>query len=186
MDKKEFGTFCYLYPIPSVLMGAVVDGKPNYATYGNCGIISMEPCAIYVSSVQSHYTNKGVRESGVFSVNVPSAKQAVETDYCGIVSGKDVDKSSVFRSFYGKTGAPMIEECPVILECKLVKTVEIFGMDVFIGEVINCYVNSECLTNDSPDMMKIDPIIYDIGNVYRSFSGLNAPSFKIGEEYKPE
>ncbi len=71
-----------------------------------------------------HYTNTGIRKNGTFSVNIPSAEMVKETDYCGLLSGKDVDKAELFENFYGKLWtAPMIEECPLNIECRLIKTV---------------------------------------------------------------
>jgi flavin reductase (DIM6/NTAB) family NADH-FMN oxidoreductase RutF len=184
MNKREMGAFNYLYPLPAVLVGAAVNDKPNYAVLGNCGIISMEPCAIYISSLKRHYTNIGIRERQVFSINIPSVNHAVETDYCGIYSGAKIDKSDVFESFYGKTGAPMAAECPVNLECKVVKTIEIYMMEVFIGEVVNSYIDESCLNNGKPDALKINPLIYDISNVYRCFGEWEEQPFHVGKKFK--
>jgi flavin reductase (DIM6/NTAB) family NADH-FMN oxidoreductase RutF len=88
-----------------------VNGKPNYITIAHVGI--MDPGTVSLSMSKAHYTNAGIKENGTFSVNIPSAKIVKETDYCGLMSGKNIDKASLFKTFYGKLKtAPMIEECP--------------------------------------------------------------------------
>ena len=71
MAKKEMGSYNYLYPVPAVLVCSIVKGKVNYEMLGNCGIISMHPAVLYISSDKKHYTNIGIRESNIFSVNIP-------------------------------------------------------------------------------------------------------------------
>ena len=86
------------------------------------------------------------------------------TDYCGIVSGKKADKSDIFRSFYGKLGkAPMIHECPVNLECRLVDTLDFGGgSEVFIGEILESYAEEKYFCNGIPDVEKIEPIVFSM------------------------
>ena len=188
MSKVELRLLPFIYPIPTVLLGANVNGKPNYNVVGNCGIIKVSnPAVIYVSSNVTHYTNTGIRECGSFSVNFPSSDMAEITDYCGIVSGKKVDKSNVFRSFYGKLkNVPMIEECPINLECKVIQTVIIHDMEVYMGEVVGAYANEQCLTNGSPDMKKVDPLVYSLQNSYWKMGDEIAPAFSIGKGFKPD
>jgi flavin reductase (DIM6/NTAB) family NADH-FMN oxidoreductase RutF len=180
MEKQKMGAFNYIYPLPAILLGANVNGKPNFTTLGNCGIVSMSPCTVYVSSQKNHYTNIGIKATGVFSINIPSIQLVEKTDYCGLVSGYQTDKSSIFTTFYGEIGVPMIEECPVNLECKVIKVIEINNMEMFIGEVIQSYIDQGCIENGNPNAMKIDPLIYDIGNTYRNLGNWTAQAFKTG------
>src|SRR3972149_1934380 len=110
----------------AVIAGALVNGKPNYITLGSYGGMSINPPIVYISINKSHYTNSGIKENGYFSVNIPSKNLVKETDYVGIVSGKDTDKSKVFKAFYGSVDkAPMIEECPVNILVKLTQTLDL-------------------------------------------------------------
>ncbi len=146
-------------PFPAVIAGADVEGKPNYAAIGAYGIVSMRP-VLYISLKSTHYTTLGVKENGYFSVNIPSSDLVKETDYCGITSGKTIDKSKVFTSFYDELGkAPMIKECPVNYLCKVIQTIPIFDFEMFLGEIVAVYVNEDCLTDQRPDPIKVNPMI---------------------------
>ncbi|MFX1477944.1 MAG: flavin reductase family protein, partial [Promethearchaeota archaeon] len=131
-DKIKFGEVPLIYPIPIILAGALVNNQPNFETLGDVGIMGINPPLVYISSGQNHYTNQGILEQGTFSINFPTTQLLIKTDYCGVVSGKDVDKSKLFNIFYGnlKT-APMIRECPVNLECKVLKDFSIQHRQIF-------------------------------------------------------
>ena len=182
--KKEMGKYGYFYPVPTVLLGSSIKGKANYNTLGNAGIISMFPPVVYVSSEKKHYTNQGIRETGYFSINIPSVALLEKTDYCGLVSGINTDKSAVFENFYGKTNTPMICECPINLECKVIETVSVYDMEVFIGYVIETYIYESCITDGKPDIEKIDPIIYTIKGNYRRVGKEVGKPFTIGKTYE--
>jgi flavin reductase (DIM6/NTAB) family NADH-FMN oxidoreductase RutF len=138
------------YPLPIVLVGATVEGKPNFLTIAFFSILSHSPPIVSVSLYKNHYTVKGIKESGAFSVNIPSTDMVAITDYCGIVSGRKVDKSNLFKTFYGQLNTvPMIEECALNFECKLFRTVETGNNLIFLGEVVSMYANEEVMSEDS-------------------------------------
>ena len=157
---------------PAVICGALVNGKPNYLTLGNYGGINPRPPAmIYISVNKAHYTNAGIKANGYFSINFPSKNLAQKTDYVGLVSGKDADKSGVFTTFCGSIDkAPMIQECPINILCKLVQTVDFPTQEVFFGEVVETYVAKDCVVDGKPDIKKIGPIMlgggfyWELGN----------------------
>ena len=124
--------------------------------------------------------------SGAFSVNIPSADMAKITDYCGIASGRKVDKSNLFKSFYGRLNTvPMIEECPLNIECKLLQTIETGNNLIFLGEVASVYANGEVLNEGVPDIRAIDPLVL-FGSVYHSWvlGPEIAKAYRIGKELK--
>ena len=185
MKRVKYGTYPLVYPLPAVLVGAIVDGKPNFETLGNCGIISVEPSVIYISSAKSNYTNKGIIEHGVFSVNIPSVDIVERVDYCGLVSGRDTDKSQVFNCFYESNDKiPMISDCPVNMACKVMKTFEVYNMDVFTGEVMETLVREDCTANGYADTKKISPLIYCMDNMYWSIGSTIGKGFNIGRNYR--
>lgn len=181
MEKIQIQNQAPAAPMPVVIAGARVNGKENYLAIGAYGIMSMQPPLVYISSMKAHFTNAGIKQSGYFSINVPSATLMKETDYCGLVSGRDADKSKVFTAFYGKEKrAPMIRECPVNAVCKVVKTVELPINEVFIGEVIEYFVDESCFTDKIPDPKKIDPLLL-AGHNYRKLGGIAGKAFSAGK-----
>jgi flavin reductase (DIM6/NTAB) family NADH-FMN oxidoreductase RutF len=182
MEKVKFKNLPLVYPYPAVLAGAIVDGKPNYTTLGDCGIMSVKPPVIYISSHKSHYLNQGIVENGVYSVNFPPAELVKKVDYCGLVSGNKTDKSSIFETFFGETDkAPMIDECPINLVCRVIKTFDVYDMVVFIGEIIETFVWKECLSNGFPDTKKINPLIYCMDNQYWDIGKVVGKGFSDGK-----
>jgi flavin reductase (DIM6/NTAB) family NADH-FMN oxidoreductase RutF len=157
--KTQIGARNCLYPLPTTLIGATVNGKPNYITIAHVGI--MDHQSISLSMAKTHHTNAGIKEHGTFSVNIPSVGLVEKTDYCGLVSGKYTDKSRLFKTFYGKLKtAPMIEECPINMECKLAKTIDFPNHDVFVGEIVTTYCNNDLLKDGVPDISKLEPILF--------------------------
>jgi flavin reductase (DIM6/NTAB) family NADH-FMN oxidoreductase RutF len=153
---------------PAVIAGAIVKGNPNFLTLGNYGGISPRPVPIiYISLNKAHYTNAGIKENGYFSINWPSRDLVQKTDYIGLVSGKDVDKSGVFNVFYGSVDqAPMIEECPVNIVCKLLQTVDLPTQEVFIGEVMETFVNKDCCEGERPVLENVNPLLLGGGSYW--------------------
>ena len=146
-------------PFPAMIVGAAMNEKPTYTTVGAGGCACLDP-VLCVSLKNTHYITVGIAKTGYFSVNIPSASQVEEMDYCGIVSGNYVDKSGLFTPFYDPAGdAPMIEECPLCFLCKVCDEKEINGFTMFFGDIVAAYINEDCLTNGQPDPIKIDPII---------------------------
>lgn len=157
--KVELGTTICLYPMPTVLVGATVNGKANYITIAHLGIMGMSSLAI--SMAKAHYTNAGIREHRCFSVNIPSAELVAKTDYCGLVSGREVDKGALFETFYGSLQrAPMIKECPINMECRLNEIIDFPKHDIFIGEVVATYCDEGALTDGVVDFAKVRPILF--------------------------
>jgi len=159
MEKSEIGRNFFI-PMPVVLVGTQVNGKANFMAVGWCSRANANPPMILCGIANTHHTPKGIAETETFSVNVPSSALVEKLDYCGIVSGNTVDKSGVFDVFYGtlKT-APMIRECPVNLECRLVETVSLPTHTVFIGEIMGAYADEGVIRDGKPDYAAIDPLL---------------------------
>lgn len=178
----------YMYPRPTLLVGANVDGKANFLAVGGGGVANAEPPMIGVPIRHQRYTLKGIRQNLTFSINTPSIDLVREMDYCGITSGAKVDKVKVcqFKVFYGdlKT-APMIEQCPLNLECKVVQMLNLESHSFVIGQVEGTYITESCLTDDKPDVNQIKPIIFNLeAGEYIAFGEVIAKAFSIGQELK--
>ncbi|HSW39538.1 MAG TPA: flavin reductase family protein [Acidobacteriota bacterium] len=183
MEKIEIDVKNISYPMPCSLLGTKVGGKVNFLTVAFFSMVNYEPPYIMAALGKNHFSNAGIRETGAFSINIPSGSMADVTDYCGIVSGKDTDKSAVFEVFYGKQGnAPMIVECPYNLECRLVQIVDLPADEIFIGEIIAAYSDDRYLTGGVPDMMKIDPFILSMPQMtYQRLGASVGRAWEIGK-----
>jgi flavin reductase (DIM6/NTAB) family NADH-FMN oxidoreductase RutF len=170
--------------MPAVLVGANVGGRPNYMTVAWAGVACMNPPMIAIAINKARQTEKGIVENGTFSVNIPSSEFSVETDYCGLVSGSKVDKSEVFKTFYGQLKtAPLISEFPVNIECQLRHTIELGSHNLHVGEVVDVHVDEDCLTKGVPDTRKIDPMVYS-NNEYCRIGEMVSKAFSVGRDYR--
>jgi flavin reductase (DIM6/NTAB) family NADH-FMN oxidoreductase RutF len=158
MEKQKIQNNFFI-PMPVVLVGTQVNGKDNFMTVGWCARANANPPMILCGIGNHHYTPLGIAETKTFSVNIPSSDLLEKTDYCGLVSGEKSDKSHIFNTFYGslKT-APMIKECPVSLECRLVQTNPLPTNTLFIGEITGAYADGRVMKDGKPDFPEIDPL----------------------------
>jgi flavin reductase (DIM6/NTAB) family NADH-FMN oxidoreductase RutF len=185
MGKIEIGEGRVVYPMPCSLVGANVAGKPNYLTVAWFSMVNPDPPYLAVAMNKAHYTNAGIKENRTFSVNIPSAEMAEVTDYCGMVSGRKADKAALFKTFYGKLKtAPMIQECPFSVECRLVQTVDMPGEELFIGEIAAAYCEEGCLTEGAPDLKKIKPLLLLMPDrKYLALGQEIGPAWKMGKKF---
>jgi flavin reductase (DIM6/NTAB) family NADH-FMN oxidoreductase RutF len=189
MKKVTLGPETYVYPKPAFLIGANVNEKPNFMAAAWCGILNSEPPMIGVGIRPQRHTFKGVQQNSTFSVNVPSVNQMKEMDYCGIYSGVKEDKNKIcgFTIFYGKLEtAPLIEQFPVNLECKVVQELKLGSHFLFVGQIEEIHASEDALTNGLPDVEKIKPIIYSSGaeKMYHGLGERIGPAHRAGMELK--
>ncbi len=156
-----------LFPVPTVLVTSMLaGGTPNIITVAWTGIMNSVPPILYVGLDTNRYSNKLIKESGEFVVNIPTAAQAKVVDFCGMVSGEKVDKFketglTTTPATYIKT--PLISECPVNLECKVRQTVNLGSHDAFIAEILAVHYNEDVLNEmGRPDVNLIKPYSYSL------------------------
>lgn len=186
MKKMKMGPQPMLWPHPTVLVGADVDGKPDFAAVAWTGVAASTPPAISIALQHPRYSLKGIRQNLTFSVNIPSRELVRETDYCGIISGAKTDKvkDCKFKVFYGKTaGAPLIEQCPINLECEVRHILNMGSHALVIGKVVETHVSEDCLTDGQPDMNKVKPFTFVPGK-YHAIGDAFADAFSVGKEIK--
>jgi flavin reductase (DIM6/NTAB) family NADH-FMN oxidoreductase RutF len=189
MSKKVFGPQAWLYPEPAALVGANVNEKPNFMAVAWISIGGAKPPIVSAAIRHVRYTMKGIRQNMTFSVNIPSSDMVKETDYCGLVSGAKTDKAKDchFKIFYGKlVNAPLIEQCPVNIECEVLHILNVGSHALVIGKIVETHVSEDCLTDGEPDIKKIKPIVY-IPRPAAKYHGIGkflADAFSIGKEIK--
>lgn len=161
-----------LFPVPTVLVTVQSeDGTPNIITIAWTGIIASNPPTVYISVQPVRYSHPILKESREFVINIPSEDLLEKADYCGKVSGKNVNK-------FKETGlnpvsasivkAPLIKEAPVNLECKVKEVLNLGSHDAFIAEIVAVHYNEEVLDEGgNPDLDKIKPYSYSLRE-YRS------------------
>ena len=181
MEKAKIANIPF-GPYVTVIAGATAEGKPNYTTIGAYGVVSQEP-VLYISLKNTHFSTKGILETGWFSVNIPRTALVEQTDRCGILSGNTADKSGIFTPFYDKAGdAPMISECPVNYLCQVIRTIPVFDFTMFLGEIKAAYADGDCLTDGNPDALKVSPTFM----MHPGYYGLGEKVGTVFRSGKPE
>ena len=184
MDKIEIDSGTSPFPKPAVLVGSMIDGKPNFMNLAWLTRISFKPHLWVMSIGANKYTTNGIRESGKFSINIPSADHVVELDYCGITSGTKVDKSKLFDIFYGELeDVPMIRECPVCFELTVHQIIDIAERALIIGEVQHVYTEDRYMTDGKLDQEKIRQLVYTAPpSCYWTLGEKIADAFSVGKQ----
>ncbi len=160
MEKTNIGNKLALYPTPVTVVGADADGKANWLLVAHVGIIGHD--RILVSMSQSHYTNQWIKKSKKLSVNLVSRELLPKADYVGSVSGANVDKSHVFEYHWGENGTPVIDACPLTMECDVVDIYKSDGFDNFICTIANTYADPEVLDEKGKiDYNSLKPVLFE-------------------------
>lgn len=176
MGKINFKPGNMLYPLPVVMVScANKEGKPNIVTIAWTGTICSDPAMVSISVRKERYSHKLISETGEFVINLTTEDLAFATDYCGVKSGRDVDKFKEMNLTPLKAdvvSAPLIAESPVNIECKVTEVKELGTHDMFLAEVVAVHVDDAYM--DDKNKFHLDyakPIVYSHGTY-----------FKIGEE----
>ena len=161
--QKNIGSKLALYPMLLLVIGTMIEGKANWVLVGHSGIIGHD--RVMVSLAKAHYTNKGIKETKTLSINIVDESMLKKADYVGSVSGAKVDKSNVFEYHIGDDGAPIINNAPVVMECKVEENYETETFDNFILTISNTYVQEENLDEKGKiDYTKFTPVLFEFPN----------------------
>lgn len=191
MAKVRIGAQPLVYPMPVFLVGAIVNGEANFLAAAWGGIANGDPPMVSVAIRHDRYSHNGIRENAAFSLNIPPVGLARELDYCGLFSGSIVDKVKAcsFSLFYGRMdNVPLIEECPVNLDCRVVHSLDLGSHTLFVARIEEVYVSEECLTDGEPDVEKIAPITYitSPASHYRKLGEFIDKAFSCGQAISGE
>ncbi len=187
MRKVRLDPGPFVLPMPVALIGSTVGNVPNFMPVAFIGIVNFKPVVVACGMSPTHHTSSGISSNGTFSINLPGADLVEATDWCGLHSGKRVDKSRVFETFAGELGnAPMIKACRLTAECRLVKTVEFPVDTVFFGEVVSVHVDDAALRDGSPDWARIAPLLFTFPDKgYWTIGDRVAEAWSAGTRYSP-
>ncbi len=193
MEKKKLELRAIknlVFPYTPMLVGVNVADRPNYITIGLIGWLCYDMMSISVGLEQ--YSRLGLEQNRTFSINQPTASQVRAVDFCGMTSGRTGEKAALFETFYGELKtAPMISECPINVECRVVQTLVRPIHTVYLGEVVAVYASEDVVQDRVPDVTRIQPFFYapdpSKGKQAYSYWALGeriGRAFEIGKELK--
>lgn len=168
MPKQIWKGSTLLAPVPCVLVACGSVEKPNVLTVGWTGIINSQPPRTYVSIRPERYSYELIKSSGELSINIPPSTLTRTVDFCGVRSGRDVDKFkkchlSAERGI--NINAPTIKECPISLECRVFDIIPLGSHDMFLCDILGCDVDEGLLDEKGKLCMgKANPIAYSHGD----------------------
>lgn len=148
MSKINFKPGTMLNPVPAVMVSCGTEEKPNIITVAWTGIVNSEPPMTYVSVRKERFSHDLIQSSGEFVINLTTEDLAFATDFCGVRSGRDLDK---FREMNltpapaEKVSCPVIKESPVNLECKVREVHEYGSHDMFVADIVNVQVDESIM-----------------------------------------
>ncbi len=184
--RKNFGAKTFMYPLPVLIIGTYgEDGTPDAMNAAWGGISDYNQVALCLS--ESHKTTKNILHRKAFTVSMADAAHVAECDYVGIVSGNNVPDKFEKAGFHAVKSqfvdAPVIEELPMTLECKLIKVTD---EGLIIGEIVNVSADESILGADGRiDPSKFTPITFDpVNNVYLKLGEPCGKAFGEGNKLK--
>ncbi len=168
MAKELWKPGNMLYPLPVVMVSMTDrDGKYNIITLAWVGTVCSDPPMVSVSIRPERYSYPIIRETGEFAVNLTTRELAFATDYCGVKSGRDVDKFKEMglTPLPGReTGVVLIGESPVSMECRVRQVLPLGSHDMFVSEVVAVHADSRYMDeNNKFCLEKAEPIVYSHG-----------------------
>ena len=170
-EKKEHwkgGTL--LAPIPPALVTVGTMENPNVLTIGWTGILNTIPPKTYISVRKERHSYQMLMDTREFVINLPSANLVKAVDFCGVRSGKDINKfkeTNLNPARCPNVSAPLISECPLHLECKVTDTVDLGSHTMFLADIVGCVVAEECINRDGKlEIEKCNLLAYAHGTYF--------------------
>jgi len=173
-----------LYPLP-VVMVSVADknGKTNILTVAWAGTVCSNPPMVSISVRPERYSYNILKETGEFVINLTTRELAYATDYCGVKSGRDVDK---FKEMHltpvpgTETKAPLIAESPMSLECRVKEIIPLGSHDMFLADVVAVHADEKYMDEKGKfHLEKADPIVYSHGSYMTTGETLGTFGFSV-------
>jgi flavin reductase (DIM6/NTAB) family NADH-FMN oxidoreductase RutF len=186
VEKIKLNPNAFGFPMPVAILGTVWNGRPNFMALGWFNRVNHQPPMVGIGVHRSHVTYESIRDNGCFSLSFPSEDLMVETDYVGLVSGNKTDKSVVFPVFTGELeNAPMVESCPITMECRVKETVNLPSNTLFVGEIVNAYSEERFMAGHNVDLARSKPIILSmLDNRFWRLGESIGKAWSIGRDYK--
>lgn len=187
MTKLVWNPATLLNPVP-VVMVSCTDGKgrDNIITLAWVGTVNSDPPMLSISVRKERFSYEMIKNTGEFIVNLVDEKLVRAADYCGVKSGRDTDKFSELGLTAGKAAkvlAPVIDESPVNIECKVVNTLSLGSHDLFIGEVLAVNVDETLIDNKGKlEFEKSKLVVYSHGQYWGLKNPLGFFGFSVAKK----
>lgn len=170
MSKVQWKGGTFIYPIPAVMVSCGTMEESNIITVAWTGILNTNPAMCYISVRPERYSHDIIKENGEFAINLTTRQLAYATDWCGVKSGRDVDKFKEMKLTKERANiikAPLIKECPVSVECKVKEIVPLGSHDMFVAEIVAIDADEKYIDEKGAfDISKCDLIAYANGGYY--------------------
>ncbi len=171
MSKTIWKSGTFEYPIPAVMVSCGSMEKSNIITVAWTGVINSDPAMVYISVRSSRYSYNIIKETKEFAINLTTKDLAYATDWCGVKSGKNVDKFKEMHLTKQKAEfikCPLIKESPVSIECKVEKIIELGSHTMFMARVVSIDVDEKYIDEKGAfDISKCNLIAYANGGYYQ-------------------
>ena len=189
MSKEYWKPGNMLYPVPAVMVSCAREGEtPNIITVAWAGTVCSDPAMVSISVRKERFSHRIIKDTGEFVINLVNRPLVRATDYCGVKSGRDVDKFKEMRltpqpSRYIK--APGIAESPVNIECKVEKIVPLGSHHMFMAKVVNIMVDDDYMEDNGRFALeKTNPLIYSHGGYYETGKKLGTFGYSVRKKKK--
>ena len=170
MSKVQWKGGTFIYPIPAVMVSCGTMEESNIITVAWTGILNTNPAMCYISVRPERYSHNIIKENGEFAINLTTRQLAYATDWCGVKSGRDVDKFKEMKLTKEKANiisVPLIKESPVSVECKVKEIVPLGSHDMFVAEIVAIDADEKYIDEKGAfDIGKCDLIAYVNGGYY--------------------
>lgn len=163
MTKTELRPATILMPVPTVLVTTCNTEQDNIITLAWVGTVCSEPPMVGISIRPSRYSHDLLEDCKEFVVNIPSEEILVKTDRAGVLSGRDVNKFTQIGLSplkATKVKPPLIDECPINLECKVVQKLELGSHDLYLGEIVAMHASENVVVEGKIDVSRVRPIAF--------------------------
>jgi len=189
MAKQQWKPTTALNPVPAVMVTcADSEGRPNIITIAWAGTINSKPPMVSISVRKERYSYNLIKEKGQFAINLTTRKLAYATDFCGVKSGKDVnkfEKLNLTPEKASKIDVPLIKESPVNIECVVKDIIELGSHDMFIAEIVAVNVDERLIDKDGKLCMeRADLICYSHGEYWTLDKSLGYFGYSVTKKRK--
>ena len=188
MGKVTWKSGNFIYPIPAVMVSCGTMEKSNIITVAWTGTINTNPAMAYISVRKERYSYNIIKKQKEFVINLTNEALAFATDYCGVKSGKNVDKFKDMKLTKQKANfvkCPLIEESPVSIECKVIDEKDLGSHTMFIAEVVAINADEKYIDkNGSFDISKCKLIAYSNGGYYSLGKKIGKFGFSVQKKGK--